>query len=330
MKTFSVIIPCYNCVNTLKTTVNSIKASGLTDYEIILIDDGSDDGTEVLCDKLCRLHTEIRCIHQQNSGVSAARNRGIDEALGEYIWFVDADDTVEPGSITNATDIVFRQQPDMLIFGMSFDYYYKGKVYRQEFLLPPHVGMLSPEQLKETFQEFYNCNALSSVCNKFLKKKLLTSYGSRFRTDMILMEDFVFVLDILPHCESVYCLNKAIYRYRQGEDEKNAYRRLQRIPDLAIFMEPIAERLLQLNIPAHKTMTETIYTMLFAQSLSYASLKQIKRRLSLHHIGQYAEVLSEKHAFRIWMHYRLSHIRHRVAVFLKSINTLLKRNRSQK
>ena len=80
--TFSVIIPCYNCVKMLEATVNSIRACGLTDYEILLIDDGSADGTAKLCDTLCVRYPELRCVHQQNAGVSAARNRGIDEALG--------------------------------------------------------------------------------------------------------------------------------------------------------------------------------------------------------------------------------------------------------
>ena len=81
--TFSVIIPCYNCVKTLEATVNSVRACGLTDNEILLIDDGSTDGTAALCDELSGKFAEIRCVHQQNAGVSAARNRGIDEAQGE-------------------------------------------------------------------------------------------------------------------------------------------------------------------------------------------------------------------------------------------------------
>ena len=77
---FSVIVPCYNCVKTLENTVNSIQASGLSNYELLLIDDGSADGTGALCDVLCEKYPELRCIHQPNAGVSAARNRGVDEA----------------------------------------------------------------------------------------------------------------------------------------------------------------------------------------------------------------------------------------------------------
>lgn len=93
---FSVIIPCYNCVKTLEATVNSIRVCGLSDYEILLIDDGSNDGTAELCDTLCVRYPELRCVHQENAGVSTARNRGINEAQGEYLWFVDADDIVSP------------------------------------------------------------------------------------------------------------------------------------------------------------------------------------------------------------------------------------------
>ena len=155
---FSVVIPCYNCVKTLEATVNSVRACGLTDYEILLIDDGSSDGTAKLCDTLCVRYPELRCVHQENAGVSAARNRGIDEAQGEYLWFVDADDTVDAGALSHAADITAKQRPDVLLFGISFDYYYHGKLYRRDKLVPPCAGNLTLEQLKKQFQEFYECN----------------------------------------------------------------------------------------------------------------------------------------------------------------------------
>ena len=66
---FSVIIPAYNCEKTLEAAVESVRASGLPDYEILLIDDGSQDGTPALCDRLCAQMPEVRCIHQENAGV---------------------------------------------------------------------------------------------------------------------------------------------------------------------------------------------------------------------------------------------------------------------
>lgn len=312
---FSVVIPCYNCVKTLEATVNSIRACGLTDYEILLIDDGSTDGTTELCDTLCVRYPELRCVHQKNAGVSAARNRGIDEARGEYLWFVDADDTVDVGALSDAADTIDRQQPDMLLFGISFDYYHHGKLYRRDKLVPPCAGNLTLEQLKKQFQEFYECNALTTACNKFMRRDILMQSGVRFREDMILMEDFLFVLELLPYCKDIYSLPEAIYRYRQAEDEKGAYRRLQRIPDLAGYMQPFEAGLDTLGISAQEA--GTLYEMLLRQKLYYAPLRQIREILAEHKQSKYAS-LEMGRPLGIYFRNRKMQLRHRIAVAAKS------------
>ena len=315
---FSVIIPCYNCVDTLEVTVRSIQASGLTDYEIILINDGSVDGTAAVCDRLSAKYAGIRCVHQPNAGVSAARNRGFDEAQGDYIWFVDADDTVDPGSLTNASNILSRQQPDMLIFGMSFDYYHKKKLYRREALLPPYSGMLSLEQVKGRFQKFYACNALTSACNKFIRRDLLTAHGVRFRKDMILMEDFLFVLDTLPYCRSIYCLDAVIYRYRQSEDEQGAYRRLQRITDLVEYMKPFEQSIEKLGIANGEALADGFYWMLLRQKMQYATLKDIRRIIDIHKSGVRGKTGQKIDPMEIYLENRKILLRHRLAIAVKS------------
>lgn len=313
--TFSVIIPCYNCVKTLETTVNSVRACGLTDYEILLIDDGSTDGTAKLCDTLCVRYPKLRCIHQPNAGVSAARNRGIDEAQGEYLWFVDADDTVDAGALSHAADAIAKQRPDMLLFGMSFDYYHRGKLYRRDKLVPPCTGNLPQEQLKERFREFYACNALTPVWNKFYQRERLLNSGVRFHEDMILMEDFLFVLELLPHCRNIYSLPEAIYRYRQAEDEKGAYNRLQRIPDLAGYMRPFEESLHTLGISMQEA--GRLYEMLLRQKLYYAPLRQIRVILAEHKQSKYASIEVGR-PLDICFRNQKMQLRHRLAVAVKS------------
>lgn len=313
--TFSVIIPCYNCVKTLEATVNSIRACGLTDYEILLIDDGSADGTAKLCDMLCVRYPELRCVHQENAGVSAARNRGIDEAEGEYLWFVDADDTVDAGALSHAVDTIAKQRPDMLLFGMSFDYYHRGKLYRRDKLVPPCAGNLPQEQLKERFQEFYACNALTPVWNKFYQRERLLNSGVRFHEDMILMEDFLFVLELLPYCRNIYSLPEAIYRYRQAEDEKGAYDRLQRIPDLAGYMQPFEAGLDTLGRSVQEA--GILYEMLLRQKLYYAPLRRIRGILAEHKQSKYAS-LELGGPLGIYLRNRKMQLRHRFAVAVKS------------
>ena len=323
----SVIIPCYNCVTTLEATVHSIQDSGLTDYELLLIDDGSTDGTAELCDRLCAHDPAIHCTHQENAGVSAARNSGINKAQGDYIWFVDADDTVDAGALAHAAQLATAQAPDMLIFGMSFDYYHRGKRYRQEILLPPYSGMLSLEQFKGRFQEFYAYNALTSACNKFVRRDLLTVHGVRFHEDMILMEDFLFVLESLPFCRNIYCLPEDIYHYRQAEDEKGAYRRLRRIPDLAAYMQPFDNQLRSLGIP--DSLCGELYQMLLWQKMYDASLGEIKLVLAKHSVGCYGERYPQHSALAIFLENKKTQLRHWIAVMVKS-STLYQKNRTGK
>ncbi len=95
----SVIIPVYNVKSTLRRCLNSILAQTYTGLEIILVDDGSTDGSGELCDQLGRKDTRIKIIHQPNQGLSAARNAGLDQMTGDFVTFVDSDDTIEPNLI---------------------------------------------------------------------------------------------------------------------------------------------------------------------------------------------------------------------------------------
>ena len=133
---FSVIIPAYNCEETIENTVDSIAESGIKDYEILIIDDGSTDKTGSICESLSQKMPSVRYIHQINAGVSAARNCGIENSQGEYILFFDADDSLDSNSLCNAVSTVEIERPDMLIFGMRFDYYHREHIYRRDSLIP--------------------------------------------------------------------------------------------------------------------------------------------------------------------------------------------------
>lgn len=316
---FSVVIPAYNCAGTLEGTVDSIRASGLTDLEIILIDDGSTDGTAEVCDGLAGRFPEVRCVHQSNEGVSAARNRGIDESEGEYIWFVDSDDTVDVGALARASGIVSARKPDMLIFGLSFDYYHRGKMYRRDELVYPHERLMSDDDAVHDFGALYECNALTPVWNKLYRRETVVSSGVRFREGMILMEDFLFVLELLPFCRGIYCLPEVIYRYRQSEDERGAYRRLRRIPDLAAYLEPFDESMRKLALPDRDERMAEFYRMLLWQKMYYASSPQeIRHVIDVHKRGKYAGVPCETAPFKIYLRNLVSRLRHRLAVEVKT------------
>ena len=89
---FSIIVPVYNVEKYLEECVSSILKQDFTDYEVILVDDGSTDSSGIMCDEIAKTHRNFKVVHQQNSGVSVARNIGLSTALGEYIIFLDSDD----------------------------------------------------------------------------------------------------------------------------------------------------------------------------------------------------------------------------------------------
>lgn len=235
----SVIIPAYQCAETLENTVNSILGSGLSDFEIIIIDDGSGDGTAEICDSLAEKHSRIRCVHQENAGVSAARNRGLKEAAGDYVWFFDADDSVDENAMRGAEPILGKDAPDMLVFGLSFDYYHKGKLFRRDELLPPMDGPVHTADCSEKMYELYMTNSLSALWSRIIKRSILLQMDLWLREDMFLYEDLEFSLRIWKRCDSVYFVRRAIYRYRQAEDGGNAGRRLLRVAHIPTLLVPI-------------------------------------------------------------------------------------------
>lgn len=236
--TFSIIIPAYNCEKTLATTVDSVRTSGLYDYEILLIDDGSRDSTPALCDRLCKAYPEVRCIHQQNAGVSAARNRGMAEANGEYLWFVDADDTVEALNLESIRQAI-SDGADCIMFGMQFLYLRNRKEIMQETLSCGSPVTLTPENMGQHFRALFEKNYFTAIWNKLIRKSVLTENGLCFDCSLINYEDLHFSLLLLAHCKKVTALPDACYRYLNTFGHDRTVDRISRIPDIIAYTDTV-------------------------------------------------------------------------------------------
>lgn len=274
----SIIIPVFNCEKSIKRTVDSIISSGLIDYEIVIVNDGSTDNTASVCNNLCSQYRFIKYSEQKNSGVSAARNRGISIATGEYILFFDADDTAEENGFSECVDIIKKEKTDILVFGMRFDYYKNGKNYRNDKLVPEQSGRLNKTQIRAEIDSLYNTNSLTSSCNKFYKRDLIINNNILFNTNYFLMEDFLFSLECLKVCENIYCLPKALYYYKQSENEKNAFNRLKRIDDLCEYVLPFKTAINELAVDeTGNSVFNNFFFMLLSERMYYASEKEIKK-----------------------------------------------------
>lgn len=332
----SVIIPAYNCANTLTKTIESIVASGLTDYEIVIVNDGSADNTSDVCNTLCSRYSFIKYTEQVNSGVSAARNKGISISTGEYLMFFDADDTAKETGFSECVDTIRKEKPDILVYGMSFDYYKNGKLYRRDDLVPEQSGMLNKKQIQEAFEYLYNTNSLTPVWNKIYKKTLISDNNILFNTDYFLMEDFLFSLECLKVCENIYCLPKALYHYKQSENEKNAFNRLKRIDDLCEFSLPFKTAINELSFgKSGDIVFNKFFLMLLSQKMYYLNKKNIERiaeglkkhklfseikrdEIPERYVG-FLNDIEESRYFKIRLLNLKTQLRHRIAVLIKSI-----------
>ena len=243
---FSVVIPCYNCVKTLEATVNSVRACGLTDYEILLIDDGSVDGTAKLCDTLCVRYPELRCIHQKNAGVSAARNRGIDEAAGDYIWFVDADDMVEQLNIEPILKAI-RDGVDCIMFGMRFLYVHHGKIVIQETMSCGNLVELTQQNLGPHFRALFEKNYFTAIWNKLIRKSILTENQIYFDPSLINYEDLHFSLILAGCCKTIMAIPEPYYCYVNEFGHDRTVDRIQKIQDVIAYTDKVVAPFYALN-----------------------------------------------------------------------------------
>ena len=170
---FSFIIPVYNCKQYLPACVESILACQVPSLEVILVDDGSTDGSSTLCDTFAQKDSRIRVIHQANAGVSAARNAGLAAAQGSYVLFADADDTLDSDALNGVLTDPRCFQTDLTLFGVSFDYYHRGSCYRRDPLFYSKEGILPPQLWGNDLLSLYMSNSLSSIWNKIFKRSLI-------------------------------------------------------------------------------------------------------------------------------------------------------------
>ena len=336
MMKISFIIPVYNCKNFLPACVDSIRAVGAEDYEILLIDDGSTDGSGAVCDELAQRISQIRVIHQPNAGASAARNRGLQEAEGERILFFDADDSVDAEALREILTDSRCLLSDLTIFGLTFDYYRNGKCYRRDPLYFPADGILTRQQWGASFAELYAQNSLSPVWNKVFSREILLRNELKLNEDMFLYEDFEFVLRYMQYCDVVWNVPKAVYHYRQTEDEGNAGRRLSRIASLPVFLKPIEAALQKaangnLFIPENTadSILQQLYLVLAKEKISVSGLEEIRRicREFRHWSADrqlpmeetvFQSRLMEGKAWSLLLADKKTALRHKVAVWVKS------------
>ncbi len=213
MKPFiSIIIPVYNMVDRIGRSLDSIVCQSFKDVEIIVVDDGSTDGTGDIVRGYASEDSRVRYIHQENSGVSVARNSGLEAASGKNILFIDADDEIEENYLKNIAGKAVSTGADILVWGIKRRFE-DGHI---EEWKPELEGSYDRKGFLTAFpreQYWLHKGLFGFVSNKLVKKSIVDAYDLRFDETMTLMEDFDFFLRCFAKCESFYCFPETGYLY---------------------------------------------------------------------------------------------------------------------
>lgn len=204
MKKVSIIIPVYNSEKYVEACLRSIMKQTFSHLEIIVIDDGSQDGSRDILDGLAAEDQRIRLVHQANCGVAAARNRGLDMACGEYLTFIDGDDYVSEDYIERLYNCAESEAADMVICGLKY-VTEDGKILRE--LIPDEYQRIEREEW--TFR-------ISAVCSHFYRREIWENYSIRFQPGER-GEDMPISLFFSAVCDRISILPESGYYYVQHQ-----------------------------------------------------------------------------------------------------------------
>ena len=221
---FSIVIPVYNAEKYLNYCIQSILCQSYTDYELILVDDGSKDSSPRICDDFGKTDHRIRVIHKKNEGANSARNTGIFAAQGDYICLVDSDDSVSDQWLETIYEIIMKspEKPDLVIYESQND----PNDTMKATAIDLEEGFYNRSRLeKEVFPFLLNRNKnivwesliMPAPWNRAYKKELLQTHCCQ-NTKIKVANDCAFTFECVLYSESVYISHAKLYNYASLSD----------------------------------------------------------------------------------------------------------------
>lgn len=213
MEKFSIIIPVYNVQDYLRECLDSVIGQKEQNCEILLVDDGSTDGSGNICDEYALKDSRIKVFHQKNGGLGVARNTGILHATGEWILFVDSDDYWLPDTLEKV-ETAIAKHPEEKLFAFRYMEDREGKI-----VTPPQKGFREGRDTVENFLDFltkYEMTAGWAVWKLAVHRDLI--YGKDetllFLPNVSHGEDLYWVIRLFERAGQIYYIDTCIYRYR--------------------------------------------------------------------------------------------------------------------
>lgn len=207
----SIIIPVYNVKPYLDDCLQSVVGQDYTDFECILVDDGSTDGSSELCDQWVEKDTRIQVIHQTNQGVSSARNRGLAQAKGEYISFIDSDDWVNADYLSTMACRLKKGKADLAVCGLTQEFKDGSS---KHYIASQSLTFELTGRHAEQFVMLNERHLLYGPVVKLYKNEIIQRHQVQFDPQVSYGEDLLFNYQYLEHVHTITCIDRSLYHYR--------------------------------------------------------------------------------------------------------------------
>lgn len=245
----SVIVPIYNSEKALEKCLNSLKTQSYKNLQVLLIDDGSTDTSAQICNKFCVEDNRFEYVYQENAGVSAARNKGLSLARGEYIGFCDSDDWVDETTYEKMLSLLLNEGADVAITDFAFEK--DGKL--RAFVDDDTVFVYDN---KSAIKEMHSGEKFGGeLCNKLFKKELFD--GESLPRDIAIYEDMVLTWNLFYKSKKIVFQDLHLYRYvLWGGSATHTFREKMWTVQQAgeIMLKRVQEKLPELTAYAKKTL----------------------------------------------------------------------------
>ena len=217
MPKISIIVPVYKTEDKLNRCVDSVLNQTFTDFELILVDDGSPDNCGKICDEYALKDSRIIVIHKENGGVSSARNCGLKKASGEFIAFIDSDDYIEKEYLELL--LMYQQQTDADLVMCNYNLLMATKTGYVSHGFSD--GQVLEDELfaKTIYTKIAKCDTAGYFClwNKLFKKHIFVNNQISFNNDMSFGEDMLFIMDCFKHVNTAIFTDKPLYNYEMSD-----------------------------------------------------------------------------------------------------------------
>lgn len=266
----SIIIPVYNVEKYLDNGIRHVLNQTYRNLEVILVDDGSTDGSGQICDRYAKEDGRIRVIHKKNGGSSSARNCGLEAASGEYVGFLDADDYADE-TMYEVLHHTMVETGCMIAQVMSRDFDERGNLLKDAYRSTGQVRFLSKSEM---FRLLMLHEGDSSFCTKLIRADFVKQF--RFSENR-LNEDFELVLKMLLQVEGVYSVEEAHYNIliRQGSNQRSGFK--PQLYEAVIDNSDLAFSMMEKDFPQLKTETQRFYYVQRLDYLLHVPVEQMRR-----------------------------------------------------